>query len=501
MQLILVLTFSISLLALALAGEASLACSCKSKCDKEAQKAKAACEAAAKGAEAAGQAHNAAGTAQDAAHGGQNNRGTGNLCPRLNNQKNNLDNAKSQCEQAKKHCQLECSSLQNQHQTQRHSGTGPDPGVCEEQTKSPIAQMTAAAAPLAAQAAEACKSGNEAKDGGQPPQPPQPPQKEDKPEEKKEETKQAGLNCDGTEGARYSDCNDKFIQKCGSDMNQSGCDTFGARYCGTAGGAPDGTAVDAGSATGSGNDRFAIQPGSALKPAFANNNTSGLVVDKRGEGLGTSFCRTYQAYKFCQQTGRAHCPSCTNLNASMSETCMRNPQLCMDQNSPQQVERAKSDCPSDPIFSDPTKQIGASKISTQSAPQETTDSAAKVATGAGSALGSASGGGGSGLSSASTDATLETGYANGGAMSEGPAQGINVGIQGGGGGGGGGFTLESSTDSEQDPQSAAGTDNRLPAQNSLSLPSDVANTQSETLFAISSRTYQKLCKEIRLKCR
>ncbi|MBU6408740.1 MAG: hypothetical protein KGS44_16705, partial [Alphaproteobacteria bacterium] len=476
----------------------------KARCDKAAKEAKSACDSAAKGAEGAGQAHNAAGTAQDAASGGHNNRGSANMCPRLNNQKNNLDKAKGACEAEKAKCKATCNSEKGKDQSHcnppppfgQHACENPDPSACDIVDPS-IAQLASAAAPLAGQAAEACKSGDQAKDGGMPQMPQMPQKQDDKKEEKKEEKKPEGLKCESDEGARYSDCNDQFITRCTSDMTQKGCDAFGARFCGTAGGSAPGAGSDSSvvggdSSKSGGSDNISIQPGSVLRPAFANNNTTGLVVDKRGEGMSSPFCRRYSAYKFCQQTGRGHCPSCISLNASMSDTCMRSPELCGNENLPQQLEQAKDSCPMDPIFADPNRQkANSSKISTQYSTSSTKDSEGKSgARGASSSGGSAGASGGAGGSSGGAGAGGGAALDSGGALAEAPGRGVNTSAEAYGGGGAGGYSSQSSEESEKEASSEENAGARNP-QAQAGPTQDIAVQRGQNLFSISSDVYKR----------
>lgn len=424
-------------------------------------------------------------------------------------QQGRLGQAQSTCQTAKQTCTQKCNQAQQQAQsapdemTQKppHSDAQKIPGTkassCEAPIDSMLGELGQAQSELGKDGQGTDKTKDASQGGGQPPSMSPPKggdnKKEDQqnpqPQQNQQQQQSGNPNCDSDEGARYSDCNDRFIQKCSGTMNQSGCESFGARYCGS------------GSAA-------AANSGGLLRPSFATGNNTGLVLDKRGEGLGSGFCRKYSAFKFCQQSGRGSCPSCLSLAASSSPTCLASPESCMAQNSPDQLERARSTCPSDPIFADPSMQKGSgSQISTQSV--DSKDNNWKSGTGkdrVGGASGTgAMGGSGSGSSlssSASANSNLGGSSTNGTGLSQGSGNSMDVGASGGSGGYSSGGSDDSITpfrvqSHQLNPKGLAAKDTTTGEP----LAVDVSRQQGPSLFSISTSTYQSLCQSRRLNCK
>lgn len=119
--------------------------------------------------------------------------------------------------------------------------------------------------------------------------------------------KDGTIDCSKADAYRFSACDSHLEAQCQSSIETSACQAFSQRYCGSSGG-----------------------------------------------GIGTSYCRTVMAWNFCQTSGRSLCPSCLQLQRRNSEGCTENPSLCMAQDSGSEISKARTTCPTDPIFSDPT---------------------------------------------------------------------------------------------------------------------------------------------------
>lgn len=67
-------------------------------------------------------------------------------------------------------------------------------------------------------------------------------------------------------------------------------------------------------------------------------------------GSGTPYCNTVAAYNYCSPGGRDTCPSCLQLQKESSEACQLDPAQCLAQNSAAELQKARAQCPTDPIF-------------------------------------------------------------------------------------------------------------------------------------------------------
>lgn len=311
--------------------------------------------------------------------------------------------------------------------------------------------------------------------GGAPQIPPiQPPQKEEKTPEEKQ-----ALNCEGDEGARYSDCNAKYIAKCMDRMNESGCETFAGRYCGNA----------------SGGNSVNLKAG---ENAHFKTHSANYVVDKSGEGLGSGFCKMVTAYRFCQAVGRTECPSCRGGALYSSAACQSDPSKCVPTLSSGQLADAKNKCPTDPIFLDPTvakavENGEGTKPGDKNEPSTPVINPDKTAgapvAGNGSGGGGLGGGGGTGPIGAE-------GALNGATPESLPIGDANPVSAGGAAGSGSGNYAEESSEEEEnrDPASAGGAAGILPAAAVEGLPArDVSNQFGPNLFSISSQVYRNMC--------
>ncbi|NJL24173.1 MAG: hypothetical protein HC902_02650 [Calothrix sp. SM1_5_4] len=137
------------------------------------------------------------------------------------------------------------------------------------------------------------------------------------------------LNCAAVDGYRYSDCDSGYASSCyGAFSSSDACSGFTARYCS--------------SSTSSG------------ATVAVSGTTNCYTVDATGAGIGSSYCQYYLASAYCSVSGRGACPSCLLLSNFTSESCQNSPALCIAQNSAEQIESAKSTCPTDPVFSNPS---------------------------------------------------------------------------------------------------------------------------------------------------
>lgn len=472
--------------------------------------AKQSCESAV---EAAKAADSASSSALGASAGQAINPNSGIQGSAIGAQQGRLSQAQSACQAAKQQCSSKCDQAKKQAQaapdemTQKppHSDKDKIPGTKASFCEAPIDAMLGELGQAQSELGKDSKGTEQTKDasqgGGMPPMSPpkgggdgkkdEQPNQQQQQQNQQQQQQNGSMNCNSEAGARYSDCNESFVSKCLGSMNQSGCETFGERYCGSA-------------SSGSSSNSSGL-----LRPSFATGNSSGLVIDKRGEGLGSNFCRKFSAHKFCQQSGRGSCPSCLSLAATNSPTCMAQPELCIAQNSPEQLERARSSCPSDPVFSDPTlTQKGDSKISAQSVKgSDAANTSGKDRLGKTSSLGGSSGstGGGSGLSGSGAGGYNESATSSGahGGISEGHGNAMDLGVSGSGGGGGSSSGGEDSIPPFRIQSAAPGGKKGDPKDSSGSAPmaTDVARQQGPNLFSISTSAYQALCESRRLNCR
>lgn len=414
--------------------------------------------------------------ARSASRGGTNiNVNAGRLAADAAAQKADVEAAKAKCKQAREECEQKCDGEKDKARPM--SQLKPCTGLCpiakndiasliDIKKKSDCTAPITAQEKLLEQASKNLGNDKNAADdtgkqsqGGPPQIPPiQPPQKEEK--EKKEEEK---LACEGDEGARYSDCNAKYVAKCNDRMNESGCETFANRYCGAA------------------------SVGASVK---------NYVADKSGEGLGSGFCKGYTAYKFCKSVERSECPSCRGSALHSSPECQANPLKCV---SSAQLSEAKNKCPSDPIFLDPAVLAAANGDTSGSNPYKNNEpvSTAKGGTqtpGAGS--GGASGGVGAGgaLPGAGQAVGLPgQGEGMNGAVPE-SLPGGNASAVGSGSAGNYGEGSVAEEEENRDPAATGLSEGVLPASAVEGMPArDVSNQYGPNLFSISTQVYRNLC--------
>lgn len=167
------------------------------------------------------------------------------------------------------------------------------------------------------------------------------------------------LNCTLADSYTYADCDGYLASACASAgssqvpgappvtgtviANSSGmattpnCAAFAARYCSTT-----------------------LTPSRSAGNVLSNGAVTQVNLAGTGEGMGTPFCKNSVANAYCSDptngAARARCPSCLTQASNQSAACIANPALCLAQISPTQITQARTTCPDDPVFSDPTSQ-------------------------------------------------------------------------------------------------------------------------------------------------
>lgn len=455
------------------------------------QKASQAADAECKGAVAAVQAADAARSSATGASAGTNiNSNSGALQRDIASQRSAINNARTTCAMAKSKCSKDCDQAKSQAQSRppqdpNRADAGVIPGIkssrCEAPIDAELARLQQADSNLAKDGSEAGDSKDASQNGGMPPQMPQQGGGGgggDGGYSPDPYANNNGVNCYNAGSERYSDCNDEYVSRCSGYSGGTGCQAFTDRYCNLKGGA----------LTGGGTAKIV--------------GGASVIVDKRGEGLGTSFCQDVMATNFCAQDGRGQCPSCMK-RASAGCT---GPD-CLQENSPEMMKKAQETCPSDPMFMNGgfvTKKEDATK----STELNTNVPAAGAAGAGGSALSStassaglgAGGGGGSGgMGADGTPAPVV-----GGATPEGTPQGLSVNFSDGGGAGGG-YSPENN--SEGDGRSPAAF-NPAKFDESKGLPAaavaglaarDVSIPQGPSIFSIGSAAIKTYCSRKDLK--
>jgi hypothetical protein len=162
------------------------------------------------------------------------------------------------------------------------------------------------------------------------------------------------IDCSKSDAYQYQDCNDYLANTCtqamtsntyGSDAN---CMNFGNRFCAS-----------------SSSSIVPISSAPAVIPAGTPVAGATPPIGQPGEGVGTPFCQSVLAYNYCQTSGREQCPSCLQIANNQAAACVNNPALCLAQNSQDQINQAKTTCPTDPIFSNPAYVAGGAAVANQ----------------------------------------------------------------------------------------------------------------------------------------
>lgn len=398
--------------------------------------------------------------------------------------------ALSQCDAAQRQCESACDQARSQAQAAKSPEAGQIPGIKQSQCTAPLeaekAKLQQAMNNLGQDQQAANETGKESS-SGQPPQMP-PPQKGGEEEKPKEDA--VAKMCGGADAARFSDCNEQFISKCSSNMDDRSCAAFVERYCSTAGG-PASPWASSGAGTGSGSGSTSpINSGSGVNIQSMRTQAA-YVADKKGEGMGSSFCEKAISYKFCQASGRGACPSCVALQQGSEFSSPAGDQL----------KNAQKNCPSDPMFLNPEVIAKLKDGTTATDSSESNGGVGNVGNidrtaGAGSSGGS---GGGGGFGSPGNNAPAAGGGLDG-ATPEGVApNGMSIASYGSGGGGGGARAGQGSSDGGEGygrrPSSKAAFSGSaiMPAASVSGMAADVSNQHGPSVFAISSGTYRRLC--------
>ena len=425
----------------------------RASCDSAINQARTQCDNAVK---AAGAIDNARSAATAASSGTDINQNCSNIGRDIGQQQGNLANAKAQCEAAAARCKGQCTKPQDV----------PKQPQCDSAVRSQIAQLTSAMGGLAANGQQAAACQQQSDSGKQPPPMPPPPKGDDKKDEKQ------AFQCDSEQGARYSDCNQHYVSKCTSSMSSGNCDAFAERYCGS----PNaGTSIP--------------MPGTS---GTRTQSQTKYVTDKRGEGLGSDFCKMVTAYRYCQTMGREGCPSCRAGGAGA------------DSLSPEMLKKGRETCPTDPAFLDPAvvakiNQTPSTGTSTPDVGINETKNKNPDLTAGTSAPGSGSGGGRLSGGAGGGGATLD------GARPESSPIGDSQDFTGGAGGGSGGgynpssYASEESTEEDERTPTSSGAAKPLPAGAVEGLAADVSNQNGPSLFSIGTGAYKALCQKGALK--
>ena len=437
-----------------------------------------------------------------------------NLKGKIEAAKAELDKDIAQCEAAQKSCEGECDKQKGLAQPEASkqppnqdaiSDIGQIPGKkssdCTGEIQPKTQEMKAGRAPLDSQSQESQNTKDQSQAGGGMPQM-SPPKSDDKGSDTgstgagtvSAAAAAAGLNCAVAGGSRFSDCNATFVAKCTASMGASECDAFSDRYCN-------------------------LTSSSGQPPMAAA--TTNLVIDKRSEGLGSSFCSLANAHRYCQTPGRETCPSCIKVYAQASCQSL----ACIGQTSTSLNSGKQPGCLDDPSYLTPVngamaspevKAIGqlsggGTGIANGSAASQLVNSGSSSAYLAPASLGSlGAGGGGAGGSGSTGGGAVGSGAAGGGGGAAGGAASnredsagsiigsMDVGGAGGGGGGGGSGDSPYIANEERilgalDVKAAFDGLKREPAAAAVGVAADVSNAYGPSIFSIGSGAIHGFC--------
>ncbi|HMN67213.1 MAG TPA: hypothetical protein PKC28_01620 [Bdellovibrionales bacterium] len=280
-------------------------------------------------------------------------------------------------------------------------------------------------------------------------------------------------SCASADAHRYSDCNSDLVSRCGGSSSSSECSLFTARYC------------NLGGVNSLASEAVSTAPTSGQLTPYKSQL---LLVDKKGEGMGSDFCTSANNRSFCAQAGNANCPSCQSGGAGASTGA--------------QLKQASQTCPGDPTFMDPTTQAKiAAEDKTATGAQPRSVTGAKAAT-TGAAAAGIGGGSGSAAGAASGVAPDGSTLATGEAASEGMPKGINMGVDGGGGGGysgpGGGSTFDMDEGSLKPGAFKPGGKAVAGQTLSAAAAKEVSQQYGPNVFAISTNVIKSMCSQRRL---
>jgi hypothetical protein len=280
--------------------------------------------------------------------------------------------------------------------------------------------------------------------------------------------------CSGSKGYSFAECTDAMVVKCGATPTAAGCDQFNTRYC-TVG---SGTTSTSNPVSSDGD--------------IATSTSAKKTVAPQGEGVGSQFCKTAIAAKFCAGArdgngDRSLCPSCLQQAAAASSTCQANPIQCLGQNSPERMNAAKQTCPTDPMFSDPNYTSTIVNSGTATGGTVAVGGSTPATTGTGTGFSGSTGASGTGASGSSGS--------SGSAIGDGTPGPVVIASTGGGSSASGGYATASvgsaSKSGARDIASGGGT-----ARSGGSV--EIGQQYGPSLFAMSSQVIKARCSQGKL---
>lgn len=456
-------------------------------CEKAGKQSTQSCEQAANAAKGADNGQATAGIAKNAQ--ANVNQGSNTLKQQGLDQANRLNNAKEQCQQEQEKCKRQCDQEEQDRKSHEPNDPKQDPhampakqkaGQVEQKKQSaciaPIMAIMGALGAGAADAANAANGADKTNNASMPMIPPIPP-KDEKKDEKKPDQLVAQPDCKATGSYVYADCNKDYLDKCTKNMADVGCDDFSSRFCSNAG-------VSTSAPTKS-IDTTSFSSSNGM----ANPN---WVKGKEGEGMGSDFCKSSNAYKYCKVAGRTDCPSCKAQSNPWPLTT-------------EQIKQGQNSCPTDPMFLDPAVRAQLNTPPTNTLPPPklpaADDSLGVTPTNPDqiAVTTQSSGGSSGGFGTQSTGGADGAGTVAGDGIAEGRPNGMSLDTTGGSGGGNS-STYDSSSYNFGGPKPAsvggAVKDGRDPA--GLTANGEVANQYGPNLFSIQTTTYKSLCERNRL---
>lgn len=319
----------------------------------------------------------------------------------------------------------------------------------------------------------------------------------DKKKKKKDDPTNGVTDCTAEDAYKFTECNDELVAYCMTNITTARCTSFTARFCS----APvtsttDPTTTTTTTTTSSTTDLSTTSTDGALEIV----QTAG----PNGEGLGTSFCKTYIASNFCKAADKATCPSCLNKAMQESPICKTNPSMCIAQNSPEQIAQAKLMCPTDPLFADPNFTSGAAVagLVNSSTPIPITDGAVPTLNTNSATTGTDYNNGGSTVTTSSYSAASAgqqgLAYAAGssGANSSAGAKDAASGNTGSNfGGAGSNYSTASASSGQMNrvPSASGGASDVASGSGAAMAQAGVMSQYGPSLFAASSQVYQIRC--------
>lgn len=289
------------------------------------------------------------------------------------------------------------------------------------------------------------------------------------------------VDCSKPDAYHYRGCNPQFEGRCGANLDDPTCQQFSARYCGA-------------------NSGLAQPPPPCPPPPPLPNTIvpdASTFIGTAGEGSTTQYCKNVLAWNYCKTSGRDMCPSCLQMAKLKSPACIQNPALCLAQNSPAEVEKAKQTCPTDPAFSDPSYANGGTTTPPTGTPSTGNLPAVVLPQSAGSSrnVANTSGVSTSGAASAGSFAVASVHGSSGApgdqGLREGQGSGGSSATYSNGSAGGGVATTYNGAPGHNEMANGGGSGNRGPA-------SDIEGRYGSNLFRTSSAVYRSRCQQGRL---